>query len=290
MNLVRELQVQRRQTLRTLHMLYARYAPWIPAMYPDFMCIGAPRAATTWLHTNLRSDPQIFLPKAKELHFFDVRVDRDHADDSGLRWHRSFYFDVDNPIHLRWYWMQFRKGKGRMKGEITPSYSMLSKERVRLILGKMPDLKVIYIIRNPIDLAWSTLRKVVLYQRGPNQSILHDLAWVLRTVLHPLLLEGGNYRRAIETWSGMVRDQNMLYLFHDDILEDPQAQLRKVYSFLGLDWQQSAPSNVEKRVNAAPELAMPPQVHSQLAQYYRGQIEYLEAKFNRKLGHWKEVA
>lgn len=291
MNLLRRLRVQRRNSIRTLELAYATVAGWIPPTYPDFMCIGAPRAATTWLHTMLRKDPQIYLPKAKELHFFDDMRPRGDYADSGLRWYRSFFFEMNNPVHLRWYWMQFLKGKGRLKGEITPSYSMLSKDRVRFVLEKIPELKVIYLIRNPIDRAWSTLRQVVLYQLGRNQDVLKNTAWVLRTIEQPVLLEGGNYRRTIETWGGMMPERNILYVFYDDIVSDPRSALDKIYTFLNLDMPRLLElGGNEKRVNAAPGLSIPEEVRSRLAEYYEGQIEYLEKKFGRDLGHWTQRA
>mgnify|MGYP003645700298 FL=1 len=40
------------------------------ASYPDFVCIGAQKAATTWLYNVLRRVPGVFLPAIKELHYF----------------------------------------------------------------------------------------------------------------------------------------------------------------------------------------------------------------------------
>lgn len=37
-----------------------------------FMCIGAQKSGTTWLHRQLRNHPQIWLPPVKELHYFDT--------------------------------------------------------------------------------------------------------------------------------------------------------------------------------------------------------------------------
>ena len=39
---------------------------------PDFMCIGAQKAATTWLEAKLRQHPRIWRPFSKELHYFDT--------------------------------------------------------------------------------------------------------------------------------------------------------------------------------------------------------------------------
>ena len=63
-------------------------------MYPDFLGIGAQKAGTTWLHTNLRPHPQIWMPPIKELHYLDKgrsplvkRAPRaDHPPNHGAGW------------------------------------------------------------------------------------------------------------------------------------------------------------------------------------------------------------
>ena len=51
-------------------------------MLPDFICIGAGRAGTSWLYEMLREHPEIFTARdIKETHFFDDYYDRG----SGIR-------------------------------------------------------------------------------------------------------------------------------------------------------------------------------------------------------------
>ena len=38
---------------------------------PDFLCIGAQKAGTSWLNNVLLEHPQVFMPPVNELHFFD---------------------------------------------------------------------------------------------------------------------------------------------------------------------------------------------------------------------------
>lgn len=109
---------------------------WRPrrvAHLPDFLGIGAQKAGTTWLHENLRCHPELYLPDAKELH----------------------YFDWDFHQSLRSYAEHFRDGADRVKGEITPGYSILSSIRIALIKDLMPDLRLLFLVRNPISRAWS---------------------------------------------------------------------------------------------------------------------------------------
>lgn len=134
MNLKQSARYHRRRLVRRAHLAYARVATWTPERFPDFLCIGAPRAATTWLHRELSRHPQVYLPKRKEIHFYvEPRID-DLPNDSTLRWRDNFYFDVHDTAQLRWYWYQFRKAGDRLAGDITPLYSTLSRERT----GSLP--------------------------------------------------------------------------------------------------------------------------------------------------------
>jgi hypothetical protein len=82
--------------------------------------------------------PQLFLQAKKEIHYFD----------------RHFEMRLKNYAEF------FEPGKGRVKGEITPDYGILIQERVRFIHSIMPKVKLILMIRNPIERAWSAARRV----------------------------------------------------------------------------------------------------------------------------------
>src|SRR3712207_3654799 len=121
-------------------------------MFPDFIGIGAQKAGTTWLYHNLRTHPQIWIPR-KEVHYFDQkfgdssfslrsrifgkepenqrwrnqvrhwsRVHLKNFSPSGLLWVYKYYM---RPPNDEWYASLFEPRKGRIAGEITPNYSVL---------------------------------------------------------------------------------------------------------------------------------------------------------------------
>ena len=59
---------------------------------------------------------------------------------------------------LRNYLTHFHNGAEKIKGEASPSYSMLPTSTIRLIRALVPDLKLIYLMREPISRAWSHAR------------------------------------------------------------------------------------------------------------------------------------
>lgn len=102
--------------------------------FPDFLGIGAQKSGTTWLYKNLIKHPQLYLPETKEIHYFD--------------WY--FYKSIN------WYCQYFKSAKKtQVTGEINPCYSTLSEKKIKLIHKMNPKLKIILLLRNPIDRAWS---------------------------------------------------------------------------------------------------------------------------------------
>src|SRR6478735_2243157 len=77
---------------------------------PDFLGIGAQKAGSSWLRANLRRHPELYLPPS-ELHFFDQHPSRGLAE----------------------YSRHFGATEARVKGEITPAYSVLPEDRVQSI-------------------------------------------------------------------------------------------------------------------------------------------------------------
>src|SRR5215210_5088052 len=155
-------------------------------MYPDFIGIGAQKAGTTWLSRNLQLHPQIWMPTIKEVHYFDEKINdpssfapRIREKLSGKRavdyrwrrqlktrfkrhlkgttsekvlWDLRYHFGRPND---EWYASLFEPGRGSVVGEITPDYSVLGKESVAHVHELMPEAKIIFMMRNPIERAWS---------------------------------------------------------------------------------------------------------------------------------------
>lgn len=107
---------------------------------PTFLGIGPPKCATTWLDSVLRKHPDVFLPKdQKEVFFFDKFYDR------GERWYTDLFRGAD----------QYAAA-----GEISTSY-ILKGETLRRIHSFNPDVKIIVILRNPVDRMISNYRMFV---------------------------------------------------------------------------------------------------------------------------------
>ena len=144
---------------------------------PHFLCIGAHKSGTTWLYENLKRHPAVWLPPVKELHYFDgmpglpkvaqrlneaikeVVATGRVPDPAKLDHMRKVV--LDQPKDFAWYRSLFEPAGERLTGDITPAYATLSGSVVGRIRELLPDCRVIFIMRNPIERAWSHFRSNV---------------------------------------------------------------------------------------------------------------------------------
>src|SRR5687768_7817210 len=132
--------------------------------FPDFIAIGAQKAGTTWLHRNLQAHPQIYMPREKELHYFDEKLKQRGGLPSRLlgkrpvdkRWRRQAAARIKRVSRQRsrqnlawdlryffgrptdeWYASLFERGRGRVTGEATPDYAILDQETIAHVHGLM---------------------------------------------------------------------------------------------------------------------------------------------------------
>jgi hypothetical protein len=109
---------------------------------PDFLVIGTPRSGTTSVYSLLTRHPSVAQSPTKEVAYFNVLFEK------GPTWYRSHFPTLTNRLRVR-----LRTG-AFATGEATPSYLYHPHvpERVRQFV---PDVKLIVLVRNPIDRAYS---------------------------------------------------------------------------------------------------------------------------------------
>ena len=233
---------------------------------PDFLGIGTPQSGTTWLYENLRCHPEIFLPARKELRYFD--------------WH--FYRS------LRWdYARRFRTGRGKVKGEITPSYGRMPLERIRFIRKIMPDVKLILILRNPVDRMWAVARRVLA--RIPGKRLEDAKESEIVDIFRDNLQRGStDYPAILANWWSIFPKEQLFVGFFEQISNEPQELLRRVFAFLDVstdvNWKDFPYDQV---INKNPEYPLPAKCREFLEKTYAQDIEELYARFGEPVRSWQ---
>lgn len=265
---------------------------------PDFLCIGAQKAGTSWLFMQLQSHPGVFLPPLKELHYFDhLFVPRNrkwttwHIKTSVRRLQESCekrFGQIDEPYRIylerlanqdlftdSWYREAFRRpaAKGRIKGDITPEYCTLPEEGVEFVQGNFGPLKIIYILRDPLARALSQLR-MNAQRRKPGPST--DAEW-LELAQSPEITNRGDYASYIPRWRARFPEKDLLFLPFGKIRSDPERVMRDVEQTLGVKAHDY--HGLGRRVHATEPVSIPEAAVDFLRSSTRQQTEFLEQEF-----------
>jgi hypothetical protein len=267
---------------------------------PHFLCIGAHKSGTTWLYENLKRHPSVWLPPIKELHFFDglpglpkaaqrlneaikEAVAGQVPDPAKLDFLRKYV--LDQPKDLAWYRSLFEPAGDRIAGDLTPAYAMLRPAAVRRIRESLPDCRIIYIMRNPIDRAWSHFR----FHAGTYKFDLarYDFERFKRHVDSEASERRTAYMQTIDAWEQSYPGERILYLFYDDLLADSHGLLETLCGFLDIDYEAGYfAATCDVVVRESIELVMEPDLRLYLARKYRNEIAALQRRFGGHTDRW----
>jgi hypothetical protein len=282
--------------------------------YPDFYCVGAQKAGTTWLHFALQQHPGVWLPPIKELHYFDrlylqrhgrmncpseltpfdrgvaegvlnaIRRCADGSEPVGKRINAIHLLSVIGNAKLTdsWYGRIFAAApRGLLCGEICPAYAELPDDGIAHIFRLSPKAKIIFIMRDPIERAWSHLR--MDESRG---NIGPDL-YFKRASKHRNLYAFSDYVTIIERFRKQISSTDLLLLCFDDIVALPQTLLADTCAFLGLDPAYEFERADEAR-NAGERKEMPPEVYAKLRERLEPIYERLLSLDSPAVTKWYE--
>jgi hypothetical protein len=218
--------------------------------YPNFICIGAQKAGTTWLHYQMSKHSQIWVPPIKELHVFDrTKIKRyihyvlDRNPHGRLvRYLLLRVFTFRNPLWFikyvfsdqnapSFYPSLFSPNSGQICGEYTPAYGRLSLESVKRIASQMPNCKIIYLIRSPVDRAWSQIN---MKKRELGSPIIVSEKH-LNPVKRDRMIKNSSSHTTLKYWTTSFGSKQVFVGFFEQIKDNPEGLLSSIYSFLNID-------------------------------------------------------
>lgn len=232
----------------------------------QFLGIGAQKAGTTWLYFNLKKHPDVFLTEEKELHFWD--------------WHRARGLD--------WYRDQFTVAPaGTVAGEITPAYGILSLDVVTEIRREFPDLRLIYLMRNPIERAWSAA--LMALPRAEMTLQEASDAWFIDHFNAGGSAKRGDYETCLTVWHSHFPAAQIHVETFDDIVADPRGVMKRCCAHLGVDpavYDGIPDDSLSTPHNVGSGQPIRPTLRHYLDRMYRPKIERLGRYLGRDLSGW----
>ncbi len=277
--------------------------------FPDFLIIGAQKAGTTWLHRNLQNHPRIWMPKEKELHYFDEKIKtnasirgklfgKGPADErwrrqvrrqlrgykrtfsvQGVAWDLKYFLSRPGD---EWYASLFEQGRGKVKGEATPDYSILGRKVVAHIHEIMPETKIILMVRNPIERAWS--QALMDFSRTRSLEAIPDEEFSRHFEAHrPRLFS--DYLRTIGNWGAFYPEEQIFVGFLEDVHFYPNRLLRRVYRFLGAGVSDDY-RVIKRKIHSRAVEQIPTRLAVRLASVYRDDLRRLHQRFGGYASFW----
>jgi hypothetical protein len=280
--------------------------------FPTFLGIGAQKAGTTWLWENLRVHPDVFMTPVKEIHYFDrstdypspnwisterfasrlfgrnphdrrfrrrllsrIRRNLMKPEPGRIAWDARYLLGTYDD---RWYGSLFRSPDHKVRGEITPAYSILSEADVRRIGSLMPGLRVIFVMREPVERTWSGVRINLIRGRPP--SAVYD------AIDSPAQELRSDYTRTISLWENVFSPDRFHVGFYDDLRDEPASFLSEVCRFLDIDPDGLDPGKFTGRFNTSRQVPAPPEYEEYIARKYLVMTEELEDRFGGPAVRW----
>jgi hypothetical protein len=174
---------------------------------PNFLFIGAAKCGSTWFYQALRAHPQVYVPVAKDIYFFDQHYDR------GLDWYAGFFAQATE--------------SQTAVGEVSHDY-LFSAEAAHRIQRDLPGVRLIMSLRDPIDRALS------VYQfRKRNRTASGTFRETAESA--PNMVARGRYLEPVRLYLEVFPRERVRVFLFDELKADPERLARQLYEFLGVD-------------------------------------------------------
>jgi hypothetical protein len=196
----------------------------LTSVLPNFLIVGAQKAGTTSLYSILKQHSQIYMHPKKELHFFD----RDSDYEDGVNFYASYFRNT---------------GEASAVGEATPAYLFLPEIPGRIVETLGGEMKIIAILRNPVDRAFSQFRMLAnmgLEKRSLEEAFSFNLNRLRNQGItfekETSYLDRGLYSVQIENYFRFFsKEQIRIFLFEDDFLNNTSKMISDIQEFLEVD-------------------------------------------------------
>ena len=206
---------------------------------PDFLIIGGQRCGTSSLYYYLTEHPGITSAFTKEPHFFDEHFRK------GTGWYRTQF-----PTTLHKEYVKNVLKQEFITGEGTPYY-ILHPHVPRRASEIVPQAKLIALLRNPVDRAYSQywIEKTANFETlsfeeaiereqerlaGELDRMVKDENYYSYNYRHFSYLTRGIYMDQLQNWMRYYPREQLLILRSEELYSDPQAVLKQTLEFLGV--------------------------------------------------------
>lgn len=203
-----------------------------PMTLPNFLIVGAAKSGTSALYNYLREHPQVFMPNQKELRYFSSI---DHQENNGpdvykfncvtsLEEYKQHFSEVNEEIAI---------------GEASPQY-LYYPETASHINKILPNIKIIIILRNPVERAYSAYLHALRDWHENEKDFLKALHREDERIAAgwPMLfhyVHAGFYYHQLLHYFKLFPRSNIQVIIYDDFVKSPNKVIKDLFIFLGVE-------------------------------------------------------
>lgn len=243
----------------------------------DFLICGAQKGGTSALDVYLREHPDICMANKKEVHYFD----------------NDEYFSTGKPDYSMYHAAFSPEKKHKILGESTPIY-MYWKDSPKRIWEYNPNMKLIVLLRNPIERAYShwnmerslNADNLSFWDAIKNEKERCDMALTEQHRVYSYIDRGLYLEQLRRLWAYFPKDRTLI-LKSEDLKENPDEILNCICEFLGV----SQFKNIKaKNVHARPYVSRISEKEiDYLRSIYTPGIKQLEVELNWDCSNWQDL-
>jgi Sulfotransferase family len=192
---------------------------------PTFLVIGVQKAGTTSIYQYLKQHPQVYMSPVKETNFFG-KEGKNITTKAGS--------NIRNTIDsFEEYCQLFEAATDELAlGEVSPNYLFRGDRAIEQIKRQLPDVKLIAILRNPVDRAYSDYLMQLREVTGDIMSLDDQIKYKADTSY--TILKGFYCDRLQHFFNEFGSDRLKVYLY-EDLCQDPVKMMQNMYRFIGVD-------------------------------------------------------
>jgi hypothetical protein len=199
-------------------------------IWPNFFIVGAQKAATSSLYQYLKEIPGVYMSPIKEPFYFAPHTVQGNASD--LIGDKKEYLQL------------FEKARGYIAvGEATPIY-LWDPDAPKLIHQTVPHARIIMILRDPIERAYSNYlmmrkysgRKASFYDELMRDSKIQERIYGISQ----LYVEFGMYYEQVKRYFDTFGMEQVKVIIFEEFVKHPERSINEVLDFLGVNYTVTA--------------------------------------------------
>ena len=275
-----------------------------------FLCVGAQKAGTTWLYTQLDNHPEIAFSDVKEIHYFNTihngslllssrKVEHLKRLINNNKTALERYFtnlsrgmELDpgiqkllGPVDDQWYINAFQSRGKKYCADFSPEYALLPKAGFDNVKMVSKNQKIIYLMRDPLSRSKSAIQYFFQTQgidpKDINSKMIDDAS------KKDFIINLSSYHKTIRALKSEFQENALKFMFFEDIMRDKEAAIGEVCRFLEIATPSVKQEKLEQRINTSKSIEFTQDFDDRMMEVLAPVYEFMRTEFSHLPQQWR---